>query len=282
EARGAVLDETLRAARQAAADGVADSAERLTARLDAALASEREALAAGLTDELASRLNERLPGAVAAATNAFGERLDGVERNVATLGETLPAQMADEIGAVRATLADELTQRVDATLATGSAALRDSLQAALTQQLRADIAQSLGDIDGRIAQTVAERLGDLDARVAASVDRLAADLPALVSDSLRREIDALDLDTRFASLETRLNNQFRAEMRDALASERLRNNAELNNSVNTLRQEIDAARVSATNDAVRLSQVQTVHTAGQIGATTGTTFSPIGGTAIIR
>lgn len=274
EARGAVLEETLRAARQAVADSVAG----LPARIDAALASERETLAARLTEELAARLGERLPGELAAATTAFSERLDGVERTVAGLREDLPAQVADEIATARATLAGELAQQLDATQAERDATIRDSLQAALGQQLRADLAQSLGDLDARIAQTVASRLGDIDARLAASVDRLAAGLPALVSDSLRREIAALNLDARFATLETRLSNQFRAEMRDALASERLRNSADLNNTVNVLRQEIDAARVSATSDAVRLSQTQTIRPSGQIGATGGLA----GGTAIIR
>lgn len=274
-ARSALLAETLRAAEQFAAANAASLPERI----DAALAGEREALAARLNEELAARLGEGLRADMTAAVAGFGERLDAVERNAAALPDALNTRLAGEIADVRAALSDELSTSLMATLSSRIAALGDGLLSALAQQLRADVGQALGDIDGRIAETVAGRLGDLDARLAASVDRLSADLSAQVNESLRREITALNLDARFSSLETRLNNQFRAEMRDALASERQRNSSELNNTVSALRQEIDAARVSATNDAVRLSQTQSVRTNTQVN---NNTVTPVGGVAIIR
>jgi hypothetical protein len=229
--------DSARALIEARLAGLPDQVRNTTGAMIATLKTDlRNDLRATLTADVQARM-----GAFESQLNA---RVSATETKINRVEQELPAIVSNNVDAARSSLEEGLDERVAGRVA----AARTALQEALGTQVRDTASEIIGDLDGRINSSLTTRLSGLDKQIADAVAASTRDVPGQITAELNTQIDALNLDERINTANTKLAQQLRAEQAQASAQQQARTSDAINSSVSLLRGEINGLRTEVNGN----------------------------------
>jgi hypothetical protein len=229
--------DSARALIEARLAGLPDQVRNTTGAMIATLKTDlRNDLRATLTADVQARM-----GAFESQLNA---RVSATETKINRVEQELPAIVSNNVDSARSSLEEGLDERVAGRVA----AARTALQEALGTQVRDTASEIIGDLDGRINSSLTTRLSGLDKQIVDAVAASTRDVPGQITAELNTQIDALNLDERINTANTKLAQQLRAEQAQASAQQQARTSDAINSSVSLLRGEINGLRTEVNGN----------------------------------
>lgn len=215
-------------------------------QVKAGVTAARPEIEASLQSSLTQRLDTALEAKAQDVQARMLERVGTLETQLRTSQQGVESRFQGQIAELGTSLKEQVRTSVEAQ----GQQLQTSLMTAVTNRAKAEVATAGAALDSSLRQTINQQFQGLDSRIAQAATDATRDLPARITTELQRQLTDLDLNGKIAASETRVTQQFRAELLEGINKQQERSTTSVNAAITQLRGEIAVSVKAGTDDAV--------------------------------